>query len=220
MITLILVEDHHIVRQGLRALLEKQADFSVLAEADNGLDALELVEQQRPDVLILDLMLPGLSGLEVTHQVVQRFPKTHVIILSMHADESYVLKALGNGARGYLLKETTAAELARAIRVVQSNGKYLSSPFSDHAVDSYLQKNRENSSGPHDELTVREREVLQLVVEGKTSRDIAKILVISTRTVDVHRANMMRKLHLHSQTELIRYAIKYKLLPSETGAAS
>src|SRR5438105_770337 len=134
MIRIILVEDHNVVRQGLRSLLEKEPDFSILAESGNGLDALELVEQQQPDILVLDLMLPGLGGLEVTRQVTQRFPATGVVILSMHADESYVLKALNNGARGYILKESTVAELTQAIRAVHSNGRYLSPPFSERAI--------------------------------------------------------------------------------------
>jgi len=218
MVNIILVEDHNVVRQGLRSLLEKEPDFIVLAEAGNGLDALELVEQHQPDILVLDLMLPGLNGLEVTRQVIQRSPNTHVIILSMYADESYVLKALNNGASGYVLKESTASELTQAIRAVQNNGRYLSPPFSDRAIASYLENVQDTTFDPYDELTTREREVLQLVVEGKTSTNIAEILVISSRTVEVHRANMMRKLNLHSQTELIRYAIRRKLIPPETGS--
>jgi len=215
MTTIVLAEDHRIVRQGLRALLEAEADFSLVGEAGDGLEAVRLTEQLQPDVVVLDLMMPGINGLEATRQIRNCCPKTHVVILSMHADESYVLEALRNGASGYVLKDSSADDLARAVREVVASRRYLSAPLSERAIEVYIQEAQETPLDPYEKLTNREREVLHLVAAGHSSTEIAERLSISSRTVETHRANMMRKLNLNSQTDLIRYALKRGIIPME-----
>ena len=211
-ITILLADDHHVVRQGLRSLLELEPGFRVLGEASSGVEAIQMVEQLHPDVLVLDLMMPALNGLEVTRRV---HDMTKVLILSMHADEGYVLEALNNGAFGYLLKDSTATELVQALKAVSTGRRYLGSPFSEQAINTYLERTRSTPADPYDTLTAREREVLQLVVEGHSTSDIAALLSISARTVDTHRSNLMRKLQLNSQIELVRFALKRGILPLE-----
>lgn len=213
--SILLADDHPVVRHGLRALLEAERDFRIVGEADDGLETVRMVESLQPDVLVLDLMMPSLNGLEVTRQVCQRVPQTQVIILSMHADEAYVLEALRNGAVGYVLKDASAGELVRAVREVIAGRRYLSPPLSERAIEAYVQKASEGALDPYETLTTREREVLHLVAEGYTSAEIAARLSISPRTVEVHRANVMRKLGLRSQTDLIRYALRRGILPLE-----
>ena len=207
-ITIVLADDHQVVRQGLGAILEGERNLHVVGEAGNGLEAARLVERLRPDVLVLDLMIPGLSGLEVTRQLAKRSPKTRVVILSMHGDKSYVLEALRNGAAGYVLKDASADELIKAVHEAAANRRYLSSPLSDSAVDAYVQQAGATTTDPYDSLSSREREVLQLAAEGHTNPQIGKRLFISPRTMEIHRANMMTKLDLRNQTDLIRYALK------------
>jgi len=211
-VTILLADDHHVVRQGLRSLLEAEPGFLVLGEACNGAEAIEMVEQYHPHVLVLDLMMPLLNGLEVTRRVSSL---TRVLILSMHADESYVHEALKNGAYGYLLKDSTATELVKAVRTVCEGRRYLGSPFSEQAMDAYLQRTRTTIQDPYDTLTSREREILQLVVEGNSTNDISALLTISARTVETHRANLMHKLKIASQVELVRFAIKKGILPMD-----
>ncbi len=212
MVTIVLADDHHVVRQGLRSLLESEPDFSVVGEAADGIDVADLVERLRPDVLLLDIMMPGLSGLEVTRLVQQRVPETRVVILSMYANEAYVLEALRNGAVGYVLKGSTAADLAQAVREVVSGGRYLSPPLTERAIEAYVQKAEGTPSGAFNKLTNREREVLYFAVQGFRAAEIASRLSISPRTVETHRARFMRKLGLNTQAELIRYAIKSEVL--------
>jgi DNA-binding NarL/FixJ family response regulator len=214
-ITIVLADDHHVMRQGLRMVLEAQEDFCVVAEAGNGLDTLTLVERFNPGVLIVDVMMPGLNGLEVTRQVRQRASRTRVIVLSMYSNEAYVLEALRNGAAGYVLKEAHANDLVQAVREVAAGRRYLSPPLSERAIEAYLQKAQEAVLDPYETLTKREREVLQLAAEGRTNGDIAAALYISPRTVETHRAHVMRKLALHTQADMIRYALQRGLLPME-----
>ena len=211
-VTILLADDHHVVRQGLRSLLEMEPDFKVVGEASNGVEAIQMVEQLRPHILVLDLMMPSLNGLEVTRRV---HDMTRVLMLSMHADESYVMEALKSGAYGYLLKDSTATELVQAVTMVSEGRRYLGSPFSEQAISTYMQRARSTPQDPYDTLTAREREVLQLVVEGHSSNEISGMLSISARTVETHRANLMRKLKISSQVELIRFALKRGLLPLE-----
>jgi DNA-binding NarL/FixJ family response regulator len=213
--TLVLAEDHHVVRQGLRALLQAEPDLTIVGEAGDGLEAVRLVERLEPDVLVLDLILPGLNGLEVTRQVSQRSPRTRVVILSMHAAEAYVLEALRNGAAGYVLKDASAADLVRAVKEAVAGRHYLSPPLSELAIEAYLQKAREATLDLYETLTTREREVLQLAAEGHSNPEIAERLVISPRTVETHRANLMRKLGLQSQADLIRYALQRRIITLE-----
>lgn len=210
MITVLLADDHIVVRQGLRSLIDSQEDFQVVGEASNGQEALEMIRQLKPQVSVLDLMMPGLNGLEVTRQV---WRMTQVLILSMHANEAYVIEALRKGASGYVLKDATATELIQAIRVVVSGQRYLGSPFSDRAIAAYIERVKTGSLDPYDTLTTREREILQLVAEGHNSQVIAERLSISPRTVEAHRASLNRKLDLHSHADLIRLAVKKGLLP-------
>ncbi len=212
--TIVLAEDHHIVRQGLRALLSAEPEFSVTGEAADGLRAVEVVERLKPDVLIVDVMLPGLSGLEVTRQVRQRFPRTRVVVLSMHANEAYVLEALRNGASGYVVKDASAANLVQAVREAAAGRRYLSPPLSDWAIEAYAQRAAAGPFDPYDTLTTREREVLHLTAEGASSSQVAARLSISPRTVESHRANLMRKLGTRTQADLIRYALQRGILPA------
>jgi DNA-binding NarL/FixJ family response regulator len=211
--TIVLADDHQVVRQGLRALLESEPGFSVVGEASDGLRVAGVVERLRPDVLVADLMMPGLGGLEVTRQVTRRFPKTRVVILSMHASEAYVVEALRNGASAYVLKDADASQLVRAIREAAAGRRCLSAPFSAQALDSYLRKAREAAADLYETLTSREREVLHLTAEGLTSAGIARRLGISPRTAESHRANILRKLGLRGQTDLIRYTLSRGILP-------
>ena len=206
--TIILADDHNIVRQGFKALLENQQDLSVVAEAGDGLEAVRLTTRLKPDVLVVDLIMPGLNGLEVTRQVGKLFPDTRVIVLSMYADEPYVIEALQNGACGYVLKESNISDLVKAIHEVAAGRHYLSSPLSELAIAAYKEKTKGVSIDLYNTLTTREREVLQLVAEGNTNAEIAARLFISERTVESHRATMMQKLSLTSRGDLIAYALK------------
>jgi DNA-binding NarL/FixJ family response regulator len=215
MITLVLAEDHHIVRQGIRSLLEAEADFKVIGEVSDGLEAVRMVESLHPDILVLDLMMGGLNGLEVARQVSKHSPKTAIIILSMYNNEAYVLEALRAGAKGYILKDSTAAELVKAVREAIIGRHYLSMSLSERAIESYVEKSKETYLDPYDTLTTREREVLHLAAQSCTNAEIAERLYISRRTVEVHRANVMHKLGLRSQPQLIRYAMKRGILPPD-----
>jgi two-component system response regulator NreC len=213
--TIVLADDHPVVRHGLRALLHAEPGLCVVGETGDGLEVVQLVERLKPDVLILDLVIPGLNGLEVTRQVSRRSPQTHVVILSMHTDEAHVLEALRAGATAYVPKESTSAELVRAIREVIAGRRYLSPPLSEHAIEAYVEKAKTAALDPYDTLTAREREVLHLAAEGHSNAEIAARLSISPRTAETHRAHLMRKLGLHSQADLIRYALRREILPME-----
>jgi two-component system, NarL family, response regulator NreC len=214
-VTILLADDHHVMRQGLRMLLEAQEDFRVVAEAGDGLEAVKLAERLKPHVLIVDLMMPGINGLEVARQVSHHSPQTRIIVLSMYGNEPYVLEALRNGAVGYVLKDADAAELLRAVHEVVAGRRYLSPPLSEHAIEAYLQKAQDAVLDLYETLTTREREVLQLAAEGRTNADIAAVLYVSPRTVETHRAHLMHKLGLHTQADLIRYALKRGILPMD-----
>ncbi len=210
---ILLADDHNIVRQGLRALLQSEPHFRLVGEASDGIEALRLAERLKPDVLITDLMMPGLNGLEVTRQVTKLLPQTRVIILSMYTNDAYVLEALKNGALGYVLKDSQAADLIQAVKEVIAGNRYLSPPLSERALELYLRKVESVPDDPYELLTTREREVLQLVAEGRTSSEIATRLFISPRTAEGHRANLMRKLGLQNNADLIRFALKRGILP-------
>ena len=206
--SIVIAEDHFLVRQGFKMLLEAEKTFRLLGEAGDGLEACALVEKLRPDVLVLDLMIPRLHGLEVTRQLHKSHPKTRVIILSMHAEEAYVMEALRNGALGYVLKDSTPAELVSAVRAVAAGKRYLSAPLVDLAISGYIERPGESDLDAYDALTNRERVILQMAAEGQSNPAIARKLFISVRTVETHRANFMRKLALRSQTDLVRFAIR------------
>jgi two-component system response regulator NreC len=210
MINIILADDHNIVRKGIRAILADESDFKVIGEAADGLEAINLVEKLEPDVLVLDLMMGGINGLEVTRQL----HKTGIVVLSMHSNEAYVIEALRSGARGYILKDNTTDELARAIREVAAGHRYLSSVLAERAIEVYTNTATITSQDPYDQLTTREREVLQMAAQGNSNSDIAERLFISPRTIETHRANLMRKLGLHSHAELLKFAIMHGIIPS------
>lgn len=196
-------------------MLEAERDFSVVGEAGNGTEALRLVEQLKPGIIVLDIVMSGLGGLEVTRQISRRFPDTRVVILTMHANEAYVVEALQHGALGYVLKCATAGELAKAIREVMAGRRYLSPPLSGERIAAYLREAGAQRLDRYETLTTREREVLQLCAEGLTSAQIGGRLVISPRTVEIHRANLMRKLGLHTLSDLVRYAVGRGLVSSQ-----
>ena len=208
MITIALAEDHHIVRQGFKLVLSAESDFKLVGEAADGLEAVKLVEDKKPNILLLDLMIPRLHGLEVVRQLRKEQAETKVIILSMHADEPYVMEALRNGASGYVLKDCTAADLVQAVRTVAAGRRYLSPALAERALTGYVEHPGVSDLDVYETLTNRERLVLQLAAEGKTSAEVAMALFISPRTAETHRANLMRKLSLRSQTELVRFAIR------------
>jgi two-component system, NarL family, response regulator NreC len=211
--TIVLADDHHIVRQSLRVLLEARTDFRIVGEAATGLEAVELIERLQPDVLVVDIMMPELNGLEVTRQVKRRWPKTDIVILSMHENEAYVVEALRAGASAYVLKKSTAQELVHAICQCLAGHLFLSPPLNERAIEVYVQKTQETPLDPYDTLTAREQEVLHLAAEGLSNTEIATRLSISPRTVEMHHSNLMRKLRLRTQTDLIRYALRRGILP-------
>lgn len=214
--TVVLADDHAVVRQGLRALLEATPEFAIVGEVDDGLKVLEAMERVRPNVLVLDLMMPGLNGLEITRQVHKRFPQIRIVILSMHANEAYVLEALRHGAAGYVLKEATSEEVVQAVREAAAGRRYLSRPLSERAIEAYARKAQETSLDLYETLTSREREVLHLAAEGRSNAEIATRLGISPRTAETHRANLMQKLALQSQTDLVRYALRRGIVSLDT----
>lgn len=213
MITVVLADDHNIVRQGLRKLLEAQPDVRVVGEAADGAEATQLVEQLQPSVLVVDIMMGGMSGIEVTRYVKKLSPRTSVVVLSMHADEGYVMEALRAGARGYVLKDSIADDLLHAMREAVLGRRYLSPPLSEYVIEGYLQKQEGTALKPHERLTVREREVLHLLAQGLSNAEIAERLCVSRRTIEVHRAHVMRKLGLRNQVQLLRYAIEAGIAP-------
>ena len=213
MTTILLAEDHHLVRQALRLLLETQPAFQVIAETGDGLEAARLVAAHKPDVLIADMMMPALSGLEVARQTKRTSPATKVIILSMYDAESYVAEALQAGVAGYVLKQSSAQELVYAIHQAVAGNLYLSPALNARAIQSYRQRADESRcDDPHATLTPREREIFPLAAAGMSNPQLAQRLSLSPRTVEMHRANLMKKLGLKSQTDLVKYAVKRGLV--------
>ena len=215
-VTVLLADDHPIVRQGIRHLLEAESDVKVVGEATDGLEAVQLVEKHRPNVLIVDMMMPGLNGLEVLRQVKKRSPSTFSIVLSMQSADAYVVEALKSGASGYILKDSGPSELVNALRQVIQGQRFLSPKLSERLINAYIQTSDKTVLDSYETLTDREREVLQMVSEGLTTPEIARRLSISPRTVELHRGRMMSKLGLRNQTDLIRYALKRGILPMDS----
>jgi len=213
--SIVLADDHLIVRQGLHALLNAEPDFEVIGETGDGISAVELVKKLNPDVVVLDLMMPGLNGLDVARQINKQSQRTKIIILSMYDDEGFVLEALSNGVSAYVLKDTGSADLIHAVREVKAGHRYLSASLSDRAIEIYEQMDRSGVSDKYETLTPREREVLHLSAEGLTSNRIAIRLGISVRTAETHRAKVMNKLDVHSQADLTRYAIRRGIISLE-----
>jgi DNA-binding NarL/FixJ family response regulator len=213
-----LVDDHLLVRAGVRLLLENLPDFQIVAEAENGLDAVNMVAEYLPDIVLLDIALPGLNGLEATERIKSKFPAVRVLLLSMHNSEEYVLKAMRVGASGYLLKDTGPAELEMALRAVARGASYLSPAISRHVIDGYIQRTNPAASNSLDidasekQLSPRQQEILKLIADGHTTKEIAQHLGVKAKTVDAHRANLMKELDIHDIASLVRYAIRIGLV--------
>jgi two-component system, NarL family, response regulator NreC len=205
---ILIADDHKIIRDGLRALLEKQGDMEVIAEAEDGISAVKGALKASPDVVIMDIGMPGLNGIEATRQVVAGNRNIRVIALSMHTDRRFVLEMLEAGASGYLLKESAFEELASSIRTVMAGQPYLSPKITDVVIKEYLHNATKGESTVFKLLSAREREVLQLLAEGKGTRQIAALLNVSVKTVETHRQQIMEKLDIHSIAELTKYAIR------------
>jgi DNA-binding NarL/FixJ family response regulator len=219
MTRIVLADDHPIVRQGLRSLLEKEPGFSVVGETADGLQVASLVEQAQPDILVLDLLMPGLGGLDVVREVTRRAPKTRIVVLSMHSSEAFVLQALRNGASAYVIKDSCTTELMRAVRQVLAGRRYLSSPLSEKAIEAYVNRADGGAVDIYETLTPREREVLHLAAEGLSNPAIGERLGISPRTAETHRAHVIKKLGLRNRTELIAYALRRGLIPADASGA-
>ena len=206
-IRILLAEDHGITRQGLRSLIEQQSDMEVVGEAEDGRKALDLVRQLLPDIVITDISMPNLNGVDATRQIVRDFPQVKVIALSIHSQMAFVTGMLKAGASGYLLKESLFDELLEAIETVMAGGTYLSPKIAGAVVDSFISGLEPVGGSPLDTLTEREREVLQLIAEGKNTKEIALELHVSTKTIEANRRKIMEKLHAHSVAELVKFAI-------------
>jgi len=211
--TIVIADDHTLFREGLRALLSIHEDLHILGEAENGQEALRAVEKHKPDLLLMDLSMPKMGGLEAIKEVKRQEPGTKVLVLTIHGTEEFVLEALHAGASGYILKDATHDELVLAIRSVLREKRYLSPDISAKVIEGYIDGRKAVKSGSTwDSLTLREREVLKLIAEGRKNKEIAEILVISAKTVAKHRANLMNKLDLHSASALTAYAMERGLL--------
>jgi two-component system, NarL family, response regulator NreC len=208
-IRILLADDHVVMRRGLRALLERQPGLEVVAEAADGAEAVELALREKPDVAVIDIGMPNLNGIEAARRITDKLPGTAVVILSMHSDESYVLRTLKAGARGYLLKDSPESDLINAIQAVHQGKAFFSPAISKMLVEDYMRQMRQRGvEDSYELLTPREREILQLMGEGKANKEIAARLDLSLYTVETHRSNMLEKLNLHSTAELILYAVR------------
>jgi two-component system, NarL family, response regulator NreC len=209
MIRIVLADDHVVMHNGLKLLLERQSNFEVAGEAINGREAVEICEKEKPDVLVLDIAMPNLNGIEAARQISAKMPQIAIVILSMHSDESYVLRALKAGARAYLLKDSAEADLINAIRAVTEGKAFFSPAISKMLVEDYMRRLEQRGvEDSYELLTTREREILQLLAEGKSNKEVAAMLNLSLYTVETHRGNILQKLNLHSVPELILYAVR------------
>jgi DNA-binding NarL/FixJ family response regulator len=208
-VRVVLVDDHTVIRAGLRALLERHPDIEVVGEASDGREAISIAESLKPEILIMDVAMSGMNGIEATRQIVAKNLGVSVVILSMHSDESYVLRALKAGARGYLLKDSAEADLINAIRSMREGKSYFSPAVSRILLEDYVRTLRHRGEeDSYELLTAREREVLQLIAEGRSNKDVAAVLNLSLYTVETHRTHIMQKLNLHTVPELILYAVR------------
>jgi len=205
----LLADDHNLIRAGLRLVIDRESEFTVVGEAADGRQAVALAESLKPDIVVMDIGMPGLNGIEACRQIRENLPDTQVVMLSMHSDEAYVLRALKAGARAYLLKDSAEADLARAIRAAAEGKSFFSPAVGKVLLEDYMRKlQRTGAEDSYELLSPREREVLQLVAEGKSSKEIASLLNLSVYTVETHRAKLMQKLNLRSVPEVILYAVR------------
>jgi DNA-binding NarL/FixJ family response regulator len=215
-ITVFLADDHAVVRDGLRLLLEGQGDIKVIGDAANGREAVQQVEQLRPDVVVMDISMPELNGIEATQQICEACPSAQVVVLSMHYTSEHIFRALQAGARGYLLKESAGVEVINAVRTVHAGQRYLSQKISDKVIDNYVrQREAAETTSPLALLSPRERQILQLVVEGESSAEIASALSLSRKTVETYRSRLTRKLGISDLPSLVKFAIRQGLTPVE-----
>ena len=215
-ITVFLVDDHAVVRDGLRLLLEAQDDIKVIGDAANGREAVQQVEQLHPDVVVMDIAMPELNGIEATRQIREVCPSAQVVVLSMHYTSEHIFRALQAGARGYLLKESAGIEVINAVRTVHAGQRYLSQKISDKVIDNYVrQREAAETTSPLARLSPRERQILQLVVEGESSAEIASALSLSRKTVETYRSRLMRKLGISDLPSLVKFAIRQGLTSLE-----
>ncbi len=211
-IRILLADDHTILREGIRSILESEADLQVIGEAEDGHAVLKMVSDLKPDVVLMDIAMPLLNGLEATRQIKRQYPKVKVLVLSMHENEEYIRQVLACGAMGYILKDAAARDLIQAIRAVYHGEAVLSPAITRLVIEDYLRWGDLQVHNHSDGLSPREREVLQLIAEGYTNKQIAEILCIAVKTVQAHRMNIMSKLDLHDRSELIKYAIRKKII--------
>jgi DNA-binding NarL/FixJ family response regulator len=215
-IKVLLAEDHTIVRQGLRSLLEQSDDIKVVAEAEDGREAVKKTELANPDVVLMDVSMPLLNGIEATRQIKKQCPDVKVLILTMHTTEEYILQILHAGASGYLVKKSAHQELLSAVRAVHKGHSYLSPSVSKKVVNDYIEKTKKAAkTSRYEKLTGREREVLQLIAEGKSNKEISELLYLSVKTVETHKAHLMAKLDIHTTAGLVKYAIQKRIISKE-----
>jgi len=214
-IRVVLVDDHALVRQGFRRILDDDPDLTVVGEASNGTDAIALVKKTDPDVVVMDMAMPEMSGLHATMEIIKQRPGTKVLILSMYSDEQYVRNALDAGAKGYILKSAIENDLTRAVKAVAAGEQYLAPELSSVLIRAIQTGSFEKASDPYDRLTQREKQVLQLIAHGKSNKEIAVMLDLSVNTVAVHRANLMSALGVHKTAELVLFAVKKGLVLPE-----
>jgi DNA-binding NarL/FixJ family response regulator len=214
-ISIILADDHPILRLGVASMLRAQLDCEILAECEDGISTVEAVTRLQPDILVLDLMMPGMAGFEVIRKSLQSSPATRILVLSMHSKEGYVLEAMRSGAVAFVIKDSGPEELIQAIKTTQAGRRYLSPEFNERAIDCYLSSTQEVEIDLYRTLTPREREVLKLIADGLSNNDIAAQLAISARTAEIHRLNMMHKLNISSLADLVKYAIRHGITQVE-----
>lgn len=209
----LLADDHTLMRQGLRRIIEEQPDWEVVAEASNGREAVRLTLELLPSIVVLDIGMPQMNGIEAIRQIMRKAPAVHVLILSMHSDEAYIVQVLQAGARGYLLKDSADEDLVKALNAIAQGKSFFSPAVARVMLDDYVRHLAERGvTDRYDSLSEREREIFQLVAEGHSNKEIAQLLALSTSTVETHRAHIMEKLNLHDRTELVRYAIRKGLI--------
>jgi len=207
-IRVLIVDDHTILRQGVKALLDNQEGIQVVGEAPDGREALKITDEVKPDVILMDIAMPGLNGLEATRRIKNKHPQIKILVLTMYTNEEYISQILKAGADGYLVKETAYDDLVSAIKAVQSGEAFMSPSISKKVIKTYIQQSQRSEERAEDLLSSREREVLQLIAEGNSSKKIAELLFISPKTVENHRTHIMDKLNIHNRTGLIKYAIR------------